>query len=111
MPLNIHNSCHCLAWGPEGDLYFDHGDPLLDYGDFSRPDHFGHWTIHCQPEGTTVPYSGSGGVFRIHPDGSDFRQVRAGCAAASAFVSIIRGTCSPMTTTMKASPISTRRLA
>ena len=78
MPLNIHNSCHCLAWGPEGDLYLDHGDPLLDYGDFSRPDHFGHWTIHCQPEGTTVPYSGSGGVFRIHPDGSGFRQVAGG---------------------------------
>ncbi|HBI43014.1 MAG TPA: hypothetical protein DDY78_09185 [Planctomycetales bacterium] len=78
MPLNIHNSCHCLAWGPEGDLYLDHGDPLLDYGDFSRPDHFGHWTIHCQPEGTTVPYSGSGGVFRIHPDGSNFRQVAGG---------------------------------
>ena len=78
MPLNIHNSCHCLAWGPEGDLYLDHGDPLLDYGDFSRPDHFGHWTIHCQPEGTTVPYTGSGGVFRIHPDGSGFRQVAGG---------------------------------
>ena len=78
MPLNIHNSCHCLAWGPEGDLYFDHGDPLLDYGDFSRPDHFGHWTIHCQPEGTTIPYSGSGGVFRIRPDGSDFRQEAGG---------------------------------
>jgi putative heme-binding domain-containing protein len=78
MPLNIHNSCHCLAWGPEGDLYLDHGDPLLDYGDFSRPDHFGHWTIHCQPEGMTVPYSGSGGVFRIHPDGSNFRQVAGG---------------------------------
>ncbi len=78
MPLNIHNSCHCLAWGPEGDLYFDHGDPLLDYGDFSRPDHWGHWTIHCQPEGTTVPYTGVGGVFAVHPDGSGFRQIAGG---------------------------------
>ena len=78
MPLNIHNSCHCLAWGPEGDLYLDHGDPLLDYGDFSRPDHWGHWTIHCQPEGTKVPYTGVGGVFRVHPDGSGFQQVAGG---------------------------------
>ena len=78
MPLNIHNSCHCLAWGPEGDLYLDHGDPLLDYGDFNRPDHWGHWTIHCQPEGTQVPYTGVGGVFRVRPDGSDFRQVSGG---------------------------------
>ena len=78
MPLNIHNSCHCLAWGPEGDLYLDHGDPLLDYGDFSRPDHWGHWTIHCQPDGATIPYTGVGGVFRVHPDGSDFRQVAGG---------------------------------
>ena len=78
MPLNIHNSCHCLAWGPEGDLYFDHGDPLLDYGDFSRPDHWGHWTIHCQPDGTTVPYTGVGGVFAVHPDGGGFRQIAGG---------------------------------
>jgi len=78
MPLNIHNSCHCLAWGPEGDLYLNHGDPLLDYGDFNRPDHWGHWTIHCQPEGTQVPYTGVGGVFRVHPDGSDFRRVSGG---------------------------------
>jgi glucose/arabinose dehydrogenase len=27
VPLDLHVSCHSLAWGPEGDLYVNHGDP------------------------------------------------------------------------------------
>ena len=46
LPLDLHVSFHCLAWGPEGDLYLNHGDPLLGYGDWSRPDPWGHWTLH-----------------------------------------------------------------
>ena len=65
LPLDLHVSFHGLAWGPDGDLYLNHGDPLLNYGDFSRPDHWGHWTIHCQPDGATVPYTGAGGVFAV----------------------------------------------
>jgi putative heme-binding domain-containing protein len=78
LPLDLHVSFHCLAWGPEGDLYLNHGDPLLNYGDWGRPDHWGHWTLHCQPEGTTVPYTGAGAVLRAKPDGSDLRVVAGG---------------------------------
>ena len=77
LPLDLHVSFHCLAWGPEGDLYLNHGDPLLNYGDFSRPDHWGHWTIFTR-DGAKVPYTGTGGVFRVRPDGSNFRCVATG---------------------------------
>src|SRR5262249_18850872 len=74
----LHVSFHCLAWGPEGDLYLNHGDPLLNYGDFNRPDHWGHWTLYCQPEGTKVPFTGQGAVLRIKPDGTDLEVVATG---------------------------------
>lgn len=77
LPLDLHVSYHCLAWGPEGDLYFNHGDPLLGYGDFSRPDHWGHWTVFG-PGGERVPYTGNGGVLRVRPDGRGFRPVAGG---------------------------------
>lgn len=78
LPLDLHVSFHCLAWGPEGDLYLNHGDPLLNYGDWSRPDHWGHWTLYSQPEGTKTPYTGQGAVLRIRPDGSGLRVVAGG---------------------------------
>lgn len=78
LPLDLHVSFHCLAWGPEGDLYLNHGDPLLNHGDFSRPDHWGHWTLYCQPEGTKVPFTGTGAVLRIKPDGTHLRVVATG---------------------------------
>lgn len=79
VPLgHVHQCFHGLAWGPEGDLYFSMGDPLWYYGDFSRPDHWGHWTFFSQPEGTRVPYTGVGGVFRCRPDGSHFQVVARG---------------------------------
>ncbi|MFO0946249.1 MAG: LamG-like jellyroll fold domain-containing protein [Planctomycetota bacterium] len=77
-PVDLHVTLHGLAWGPEGDLYFTSGDPLLNYGDFTRPDHWGHWTIYTQPEGTKVPYTGQGGVFRCRPDGSELKIVARG---------------------------------
>jgi putative heme-binding domain-containing protein len=77
IPLDLHVSFHSLAWGPEGDLYLNHGDPLLGYGDFGRPDHWGHWTIFTKG-GDKVPYTGNGGVFRVRPDGSNFRCVAGG---------------------------------
>jgi putative heme-binding domain-containing protein len=77
IPLDLHVSFHSLAWGPEGDLYLNHGDPLLNYGDFTRPDHWGHWTIFTKG-GEKVPYTGTGGVFRVRPDGSNFRCVAGG---------------------------------
>lgn len=67
-----------LAWGPEGDLYFSLGDPLQHYGDFNRPDHWGHWTFFCQPDRTRVPYTGVGGVLRCRPDGSRLQVVARG---------------------------------
>ena len=78
VPLDLHVSFHCLAWGPEGDLYLDHGDPLLNYGDWRRPDHWGYWTLHSQPEGTTTPYTGAGAVLRVRPDGSRLQVVAGG---------------------------------
>ncbi|MFO1022919.1 MAG: LamG-like jellyroll fold domain-containing protein [Planctomycetales bacterium] len=78
LPLDLHISFHCLAWGPEGDLYLNHGDPLLNYGDYDRADHWGHWTYFCQPEGTRVPYTGVGAVLRCKPDGSQLRVVATG---------------------------------
>ena len=42
---HVHQCFHACAWGPEGDLYVSMGDPLWYYGDFTRPDHWGHWTM------------------------------------------------------------------
>ncbi|HEX5447006.1 MAG TPA: ThuA domain-containing protein, partial [Pirellulales bacterium] len=82
-PVDMHVTWHGLAWGPEGDLYFSTGDPLLNYGDFqNRPDHWGHWTIYSQPAGTKVPYTGVGGFFRCRPDGTRLRVVAGGTRGA-----------------------------
>ena len=94
---HVHQCFHACVWGPEGDLYVSMGDPLWYYGDFTRPDHWGHWTMFFRPDsnpptnksdaiGTrnepkkwaSVPYNGVGGVFRIRPDGSGFQSVARG---------------------------------
>jgi hypothetical protein len=56
-----------LAWGPEGDLYFAVSAEEQQY-----------WTFFSQPAGAKTPYSGTGGVFRCKPDGSDLRVVARG---------------------------------
>ena len=83
---HVHQCFHACAWGPEGDLYVSMGDPLWYYGDFTRPDHWGHWTMfykstpHAEREGhktirvgdkdwATMPYNGVGAVFRMSPAG------------------------------------------
>jgi putative heme-binding domain-containing protein len=78
VPQDLHVSFHCLAWGPQGDLYLNHGDPLLNDGDWSRPDHWGHWTLFAGPNGTRVPYTGAGAVLRMRPDGSNLKVVATG---------------------------------
>ncbi|MBI1902486.1 MAG: c-type cytochrome [Planctomycetia bacterium] len=79
VPLgHVHQCFHGMTIGPEGDIYFAMGDPLWYYGDFNRPDHWGHWTFFSQPEGTATPYNGVGGVFRCRPDGSRFQIVARG---------------------------------
>ena len=98
---HVHQCFHACAWGPEGDLYISMGDPLWYYGDFTRPDHWGHWTFFHAPRETgtelqsrnrvvtvdrvgmkkewaAMPYNGVGGVFRIRPDGTDLRSYARG---------------------------------
>jgi len=78
VPLDYHVSFHCLAWGPEGDLYLNHGDPLLNYGDWSRPDHWGYWTLYAGPDGKKHHYTGQGAVLKVKPDGSDPKVIARG---------------------------------
>lgn len=102
---HVHQCFHACAWGPEGDLYVSMGDPLWYYGDFTRPDHWGHWTMFYKPDphlspdrihasrGTARPeqtvrigdrewakmtYNGVGAVFRIRPDGSRLQSFSRG---------------------------------
>ena len=78
LPLDLHVSFHCLAWGPDGDLYLTHGDPLLGYNDWNRPDHWGHWTLYCGRDEQPFHYTGQGAVLRMKPDGTDVRVVATG---------------------------------
>ncbi len=89
VPLgHVHQCFHGMTWGPEGDLYIASGDPLWYYGDFERPDHWGHWTMFSQPDKSDIhqpnaewvktPYNGVGAVFRCRPDGSKLQVVSRG---------------------------------
>ena len=84
---HVHQCFHALAWGPEGDLYVSMGDPLWYYGDFSRPDHWGHWSMWFKPDEqhpavkdgwARMPYNGVGAVFRMRPDGTNLRSYARG---------------------------------
>ncbi len=91
---HVHQCFHACAWGPEGDLYVSMGDPLWYYGDFNRPDHWGHWTMFYRPDPSSptresivrvgeqdwarTPYNGVGAVFRIRPDGTNLRSFSRG---------------------------------
>ena len=66
---DFHHALHAVLTG-EGQGY---------YGDFAKvPDHWGHWNVYTQPEGSKVPYTGMGGFFRVKADGSNFRVVASG---------------------------------
>ena len=78
-PLRVfetHQGFHGLAFGRDGDLYVAFGDNLIGYGNFKRPDHWGHWTFFHGANGT--PYTGSGAVIRISPDGNKLAPVARG---------------------------------
>jgi putative heme-binding domain-containing protein len=71
-----HQGIHALAFGPDGDLYFSLGDNLVNYGDFKRADHWGHWTFF-HGNGST-PVTTVGMVARITPDGGSFAPIARG---------------------------------
>jgi putative heme-binding domain-containing protein len=95
---HVHQQFHGMAQGPDGDLYLAMGDPLWYYGNFARPDHWGHWTFYSRRPGTMAdgkvalaeadptsaegwaktPYVGAGSVFRCRPDGSGLEAVAGG---------------------------------
>jgi putative heme-binding domain-containing protein len=75
---HVHQCFHALAWGPEGDLYISMGDTLVHYGDFERPDHWGHWTFFTPAAKDGIPYTGQGSVLRMHADGSGLQVVARG---------------------------------
>lgn len=93
---HVHQCFHACAWGPEGDLYVSMGDPLWYYGDFSRPDHWGHWTMFFKSsphalreesrsapdanpakQPTTNNAGGSDGLHHVERDGY-FKTIRVG---------------------------------
>ncbi len=71
-----HQGFHGLAIDREGNLCVAFGDNLIGYGDYKRPDHWGHWTFFHGTKST--PYTGSGGVIRISPNGDDFIPIARG---------------------------------
>lgn len=73
---DMHQGIHGLAIGPEGDIYFSNGDEIVGYGDFKRPDHWSHWAYFHGSKSTRV--TGCGGVFRISPEGDEFKVVASG---------------------------------
>ncbi|HJN11798.1 MAG TPA: c-type cytochrome [Pirellulaceae bacterium] len=73
----VHQGMHGLAWGPEGDLYISFGDMLWYYGDFKRPDHWGHWYLYTA-DGAKFTYNGQGGILRMRPGGSRVQIVATG---------------------------------
>ena len=101
---HVHQCFHACAWGPEGDLYVSMGDPLWYYGDFTRPDHWGHWTMFFKrspavkqqmyvtgqrgyvaatvrvgdKDWAAMPYNGVGAVFRLSPDGTSLHSFARG---------------------------------
>ena len=79
---HIQLGFHGLTIGPEGDLYCTMGDPLQHYGDFNRPDHWGHWTLFGGPDNAPTPYTGAGAVLRCRPDGSGLQVVARGVFAS-----------------------------
>ncbi|MFM7243158.1 MAG: hypothetical protein ACKO40_03160 [Planctomycetaceae bacterium] len=85
---HTHQCFHGMAFGPEGDLYVGMGDPLWYYGDFTRPDHWGHWTFFTRPatagdagtveEWQRTPYTGVGAVLRLRLRDGALRVVAEG---------------------------------
>jgi putative heme-binding domain-containing protein len=75
---HVHQCFHALAWGPQGDLFISMGDTLVPYGNFDRPDHWGHWNFFTPNSKEGLPYTGQGGVLRIRPDGSGLQVVARG---------------------------------
>ncbi len=70
---HTHQCFHALAWGPNGKLFFTFGDPSWYYGDFTRPDHWAHWTFIYGPEEKQQKYNGVGAAMCINPDGTELQ--------------------------------------
>jgi putative heme-binding domain-containing protein len=77
--IYCHSGMHGMTFGPDGDLYVAFGDPVFYLTHATdMPDHWGRWKFHHGPQDARLPYTGTGGVLRLSPDGRDLHVYAGG---------------------------------
>ncbi len=67
--LYPHSAFHGMSFGPDGDLYISTGDTIWYRAEYGMPDHWAHWIYHHGPEDAQTPFTGTGAIIRLSPDG------------------------------------------